>query len=72
VKEDKTMKTHTHGTRFARSLAVALALVCLPATGFSAAASVPATQKTFATPEQAIEAVVAAADTDDKAALLKH
>lgn len=69
MKKDMTMKTRNDGTLVFRFLAAALLLACLPAAAAPAASPAPAPQKTFATPEQAVEAVVAASASDDVAAL---
>jgi hypothetical protein len=64
-----TMKARDNGTGISRLFVAALALACLPAAGAAAASPTPAPQKTFASPEQAVEAVVTASATDDVAAL---
>ena len=81
MKKDKTMNTEIHGSRPIRwmAMAVAIALAGLAASAQPAASPTstaqksPAAskaQKSFDTPDQAVEAAVQAADADDMPALL--
>ncbi len=68
MKKDMKMSTRTRRLA-ARLLVAALAMACLGAPALLAAAPAPV-QKTYASPEQAVEAAVQAAAADDVPALL--
>jgi hypothetical protein len=72
MKKGMTMNTDINGTRPARGIAVvlAIALAGFVAPGLRGATPAPSAQKTFDSPEKAVEAAVQAAAADDVPALL--
>jgi len=72
MKKDMTMNTHIHGTRPIRWIvvAVAIGLAGLVAPALRAASPTPSAQKSFDSPEKAVDAAVQAAAADDVPALM--